>query len=166
MIDVVGIAWLAGLLEGEASFGYYKGCPTIQLQMTDEDVINRVAALTGARIKKPWRPKGKPTYKLVHQCGIRGMRAIEWMQTILVFMGERRRAKIVEIVAAWKTSTYKPRAPKGTPRPAAPCHPDRPLCAKNKCKQYYRADYHQRYRAAHPGKRALKAAAKKMELSA
>jgi hypothetical protein len=37
------IAWLAGLLEGEACFGSYNGCLSIQLQMIDEDIVLRVA---------------------------------------------------------------------------------------------------------------------------
>lgn len=141
-ISVRDIAWLAGLLEGEACFGCYKGCPTIDLQMTDVDIINRVVLLTGAKLKSPWKPKGKPTYKMVYSCGIRGAEAIGWMQTLYVFLGERRQAKIREILEQWKKSTYAPRAPKGTPRPAAPCHPERTLSAKGLCKQCYMVQYH------------------------
>lgn len=147
-ILVRDIAWLAGLLEGEACFGCYKGCPTIELQMTDEDVVSRVAALTGAKLKTPWKPNGKPTYKTVYSCGLRGSAAIGWMQTLYVFLGERRQAKIREILEQWKTSTYAPRAPKGTPRPSAPCHPERILSAKGLCKPCYMAKWHREHRAS------------------
>lgn len=62
--------WLAGLLEGEGSF--LKGPPSaprhpvVALQMTDEDVVSRVAAMFG---RKPgcWQSphaRWRPTYDL------------------------------------------------------------------------------------------------------
>jgi hypothetical protein len=42
------IAWLAGIIEGEGTFGR-KGHPAgqVRVQMTDEDVIDRLHSLTG-----------------------------------------------------------------------------------------------------------------------
>lgn len=77
-LNDVQIAWLAGLLEGEASFGIdarsslrYKNstcppAPTIQLSMVDEDVIAKVAKMLCKDYFCPNRKTvtGKQVYKI------------------------------------------------------------------------------------------------------
>jgi hypothetical protein len=73
--------WLAGLLEGEGSF--LKGPPSaprhpvLALQMTDEDVVARVAAMFGRKLGR-WQPREtrwKPTFMV----RITGAKAVAWM---------------------------------------------------------------------------------------
>jgi len=45
-IPPLEVAWLAGILEGEGSF-ISKGQARIQVAMTDQDIITRLAELTG-----------------------------------------------------------------------------------------------------------------------
>lgn len=42
--------WLSGLLEGEGSWFYCRGRPTLQLQMNDRDVVEHAALLTGGNV--------------------------------------------------------------------------------------------------------------------
>ncbi len=94
------IAWLAGLLEGEGSFN--KGIPSrpiqaaITLEMTDEDVIKKVAKLWDVKYCKPRvrNIKWKQTYKL----HVRGTRAMKWINEIYPYMGIRRQKKLDEII--------------------------------------------------------------------
>lgn len=52
MMTIAEIAWLGGLLEGEGCFisGSTSACPRIILQMSDKDVVDRVAAYLGCRV--------------------------------------------------------------------------------------------------------------------
>ena len=92
--------WLIGILEGEGCFGItparrYKNSvyryPKIALQMTDEDIVARVAKLLNTTYS--FGPRQKP-HKNIFHCSISGARAAEAMQTMREFMGKRRQAKI------------------------------------------------------------------------
>ena len=88
--------WLAGLLEGEGSFS--KGppsqpnTPSISCQMTDEDIIKRLASLVdiGYCECKPQKEHHKVSYKV----NLRGAKAVKLMMLISDLMGERRKLQI------------------------------------------------------------------------
>lgn len=143
-MKTIEIAWLAGLLEGEASFMLKKGNSIIQIQMTDRDVMERIAALLGTKVGDYARkPKGKASYLPVYWIAVHGTRAISWMMTLYSFMGERRRAKILEIINHWKASKRAPRASRGT-RLMAVCHPDKPRTANLLCRTCWMREYRKR----------------------
>lgn len=97
------IIWLAGLLEGEGCFfwrrlyKYKTSCQySIAIAMTDEDVIKRAAAIMGIKnVRKSPRPR---PHKDVFQIAIDGKGAIAIMKQVLPFMGQRRTARIEEIL--------------------------------------------------------------------
>lgn len=94
------IRWLAGLLEGEGSFGCYRqsnGCgkPVVRITlcMTDEDVVRQAARLMGSNVCGPYRrPKRRPMWQTV-ACS---QRARKLARRLLPYMGRRRSAKIKE----------------------------------------------------------------------
>lgn len=93
------LAWLAGLLEGEGCFSYRAGCtPTISVGMADRDVMDRVAVLMGGHVLTA--KKRQPHHKTLYIVNLNGTRAHRLMRTLQPFMGERRAAKIGEILAA------------------------------------------------------------------
>jgi hypothetical protein len=96
--------WLAGLLEGEGSF--LKGPPSaprypvLSLQMTDEDVVVRVATMFGRKASR-WQPRDQrwlPTY-LVR---VTGAKAVAWMAALRPLMGQRRQSQIDRAVASYE----------------------------------------------------------------
>lgn len=97
-LTVKDIAWLAGLLEGEAHFGYNKGGDHafIEIAMTDKDVIDRVAHMFGSKTRS------RPGVKLHHQPQWRTcvtcVKARAWMMTLFPLLGRRRRDKIKQIL--------------------------------------------------------------------
>lgn len=132
------LAWLGGLLEGEASFTDSRGSVAIQLQMTDEDTIARAAAILGVEVRKPWaRNDG---YKPVYSCYILGSRAVGWMMTLYQFFGARRQARIRQIIEKWRATNYAPRAPRGE-RYMATCHPDQPRKGNMLCGTCYMREW-------------------------
>jgi len=135
MITTPNIAWLAGLIEGEGSFLWAKS-PCISVQMTDRDIIARAAALLGAKVCGPYENGHKPTWAF----RVHGSRAVGWMLTLFTFMGERRRAKIAEVIARWREAPGHPKASRGQRLPAR-CHPERNRVSNGHCQQCYMRDY-------------------------
>ena len=98
MIKRDDIVWLSGLLEGEAWFGFNKGkYPRIGLEMTDEDIVTRVARIWKVSIRRR-----RNMYR-IQLCGIN---AIEWMMTLIPLLGKCRRNKVVKIIEFWKEHSY------------------------------------------------------------
>ena len=123
-IKTRNIIWLAGLLEGEGCFSLSRGkYPIINLVMTDEDIVVRVAALTKTRVyhrKNYWRIE------------VNGPYAIMWMMTLYTLLGKRRRSAIADVIKVWRE--HSTNLPIGL-HPA--CHPDRKLHALELCSPCY-----------------------------
>jgi hypothetical protein len=96
--------WLAGLLEGEGSF--LKGPPSaprhpvLALQMTDEDVVARVAAMFG---RKPscWQPR-QTRWQRTFVVRVTGAKAAAWMTALRALMGHRRQRQIDRALASYE----------------------------------------------------------------
>jgi hypothetical protein len=97
------IAWTAGLLEGEGSFGILTRSPAISLQMTDKDTVEKFAHLVSRPLCGPYKTKGKDIWKVQFYGG----HAVSWMMTIFVLMGSRRQQKIIECLNYWKAMPRK-----------------------------------------------------------
>lgn len=98
------VSWLAGLLEGEGSFGYTL-CrsravgPYIKVSITDRDVVERAAGLLGVGVHfEKLTRTGKPMWL----ARVAGPRARGWMMTLYAEMGRRRREKIRESLRQWR----------------------------------------------------------------
>lgn len=112
--------WVAGLLEGEGSFllattkqrGHTYFHPRIDLTMTDEDVVARASAVLGGTYRRVryadiLRADGynrKPCWK----CSIYSGNALKWMKRLMPLMGERRRAKIKDLIKKRNEIRNKP----------------------------------------------------------
>lgn len=113
MLTTKEIAWLAGLLEGEGCFelcrtkfrsGNPYNRPRITLASTDKDVVEHTAKLFGSVVSPPRRRPGR---KPIYNTKCLGDKAIGWMQTLFVLLGERRRRKIKDILVEWKAMPVK-----------------------------------------------------------
>ena len=98
------VAWLAGLLEGEASFGLTGGgsasYPVISIQMCDEDVIERVRTLLGAAAISR-REFDNENWNSTFQVKLVGSAAAQWMRTLRPLLGDRRRYAVDAALAAY-----------------------------------------------------------------
>lgn len=116
---LVDIAWVAGLLEGEGTFGVSNSnSPFFAIQMNDKDVLVKAQLIINAKLYGPYRHKrgdklDTPHYRLA----LYGIPAISWMMTVYVFMGERRQKKINSIVRWW---IARPALCKGKPKTIIP----------------------------------------------
>lgn len=108
VMDETEIAWLAGLLEGEGSFlkppPSDPGRPRISLEMTDQDVVERVAKMfeiSYIHTKRYANVKHKDGFRFL----LRGQRAVRLMEVLSPYMGTRRQAQINEVLNSY---TEKP----------------------------------------------------------
>jgi hypothetical protein len=97
--------WLVGLLEGEGSFckpspSMNKNCSYITIQMTDLDVMQKVAGLLGASCHNGSKPK-KSHWKPVYIVRLKGKRAVELMIQMRPYMSVRRQSQIDAAVSAY-----------------------------------------------------------------
>ena len=137
-MDIKDVLWLAGLLEGEGAFCLANGTITVQLGMTDEDVVKRAACLVGnPHIGKQY-DKRKPSYKPHFRWTLCGDKAKAVMVEILPYMGERRSKRIDELLALHET-----KAPYRQPITACP-HTNRPHYGRGMCHSCHALDWHHR----------------------
>ncbi len=87
--------WLAGLLEGEGSFVCYSS-PTIQLGMTDKDVVEKAANLMNTTMKT--YPAAKKHWKTRYHANLHGQDAIVLLSKLLPLMGNRRSDQIKTVL--------------------------------------------------------------------
>lgn len=143
----VEIAWLAGILEGEGYFASHRGSPYIKVDMTDRDIIARIAALAGMAVRGPRQPKGKPTYKPVWSCYISGHKAIGVMLTVYTHLGARRRAAVRGAVATWRSSPYPTRLSRERARAKGlDCGHEDGYYARGQCRSCYSKRYMRAWR--------------------
>lgn len=98
-------AWLAGLLEGEGSFGVNgrwtaHPYPAIALTMCDEDVVGRAAEIMAARAVH-YEASRRETWSPTYSIKISGHQASEWMRRLRPMMFGRRRRAIDGALAAY-----------------------------------------------------------------
>lgn len=132
------IAWLAGLLEGEGCFFTIKNgySPRVAIGMTDKDIIQRSAAMVGAKCYLAKRKNKPQHHKEQHWWMLSGHTAAAVMMTIYAFMGQRRRAKIKDVLARWKMRPLKQK-PRGTGIVTNCKHVDRGHYAHGLCRPCY-----------------------------
>lgn len=106
-MDIKNIYWLAGLLEGEGYFASRKSkdvyyCPVISIQMTDSDIIYRAKSIMGGTASVTSYIPSNEKYKVKYTYSIQGDLAIQWMMTLYPLLGDRRKAKVKEVILSWK----------------------------------------------------------------
>ena len=107
------LMWLVGLLEGEGCFCWRtktanNGWPVVCVSMTDLDVIERAAVLMGAKVYSHTKAS-RPGSKAIHRAEIYCSKAATLMEQVLPYMGQRRSARIRELLAR---TANRPRGPR------------------------------------------------------
>ncbi len=97
-ISLRDLYWTAGLIESKGCFYLNKNTPSIQLSLTDLDIVERVSRLWKTTLRGPQRRQGSK--KDVWVTAVYGSDAVGWMLTLFSMLGERRRAKIKEILSS------------------------------------------------------------------
>ena len=100
---------LDSLLEGEGSFmpgpPSYPNSPIIAVQMTDEDVVVRVAQAFGVTYVPSAIRSAK--WRRTYHARLPGESAVRLMQALPPWMGKRRQAQIDQAVASWHPQVRK-----------------------------------------------------------
>lgn len=97
------MAWLAGLLEGEGSFMVGPPSsprrPTLQMSMTDRDVVARAASIIGCNVMT-LRAR-EVHWQEAYGLRVRGAGAVNWMRALRPYLGERRTAQVDRALASY-----------------------------------------------------------------
>lgn len=99
MDDTHTFFWLAGLFEGEACFLYCKRrqTPIIELEMKDEHVVARVAAIFTLSYARRDRRLRNPKSQVTYRIRIAGRRAMHLMKRLQPYLSPRR-ARTIELI--------------------------------------------------------------------
>ena len=107
MLSENDLYWIAGLLEGEGSF--LKSPPSnpngisIQLEMTDKDIVEKASLI----LEVPFfMPKRRKNYKQSYRLRVGNARAADWMKRLKPLMGQRRQQQIEDALKDYNPITY------------------------------------------------------------
>jgi hypothetical protein len=104
---LLSLAWLAGLLEAEGTFlrptPSEPRLPIVACQMTDRDVIERVASAFGTTVTAIPR-RGR---RMIYGTKAKGSRAVRLMRDLAPAMGERRGSAITAALDSYSAPTRK-----------------------------------------------------------
>lgn len=107
----IDVAWAAGLFEGEGSIFVSRRKKTgyrqlvIAMSMTDQDVVERFAEITGGRVLQmpPYGLGKKDQYRVTFH----GPEAVRVLNAFHPWFGERRANKAKECIAEWENRPRK-----------------------------------------------------------
>jgi transposase len=106
MIRPAEIAWIAGLLEGEGTFGMSDRSICVKILMTDRDIIERAAALLRGHMYTRRAPKIDRPRRPAWVAQVKGPGAAGWMMTIYRLLGARRREQVRRAISKWREMRY------------------------------------------------------------
>ena len=86
--------WFIGILEGEGCFSKTPSSPLVNVHMTDQDTMKRVAMLMGTDLESQQPPGNR---KIAYTARIYGDLALSLMRKVKPYMSERRQARINEV---------------------------------------------------------------------
>ena len=128
--------WLAGLLEGEGTFSLNGTYPVVSVNMCDQDIVARAAALFASEPTRVWQRfdarEEARGWSSSYVTAVSGARAAELMRTLRPLMGSRRRAAIDRALEVYD--------PVRLVKPPATCvvaHCDRPHRSRGLCNTHY-----------------------------
>ena len=95
------VAWAAGLFEGEGTFTTDNRGTSVRacLHMTDQDVVERFAAIVGGKVLGPYGPYGHSAPRW--QWEAYGENALRLMDLFEPYLGQRRLARCAELRASF-----------------------------------------------------------------
>ena len=103
-------AWIAGIIEGEGSVGFSNGWPTLNIQMTDKDVMEKLSLYLESPLKGPltYSTKKRSSYKPTYQIALRKTEKLYYISNkIYDYMGERRKKSINLWREYWRNRNWK-----------------------------------------------------------
>ncbi len=99
----LGIAWAAGIFEGEGCITLHSGHPYILIDMTDKDVLDRFLEIFPiGTIRGPYTHKNKEHHKPRWRFDAFGTKALPIIEKIYPYLLSRRKQKVDEVLAQCK----------------------------------------------------------------
>jgi hypothetical protein len=97
------VLWLAGLLDGEGSFGApARHGMKIQLRMSDRDTVERAASFLGVGPASIRTEVRSARWKTMYRFDVCGPGAAGWMMMLYPFLSGRRQERVRAVLAYWR----------------------------------------------------------------
>lgn len=109
MLTSQNLNWIAGIVEGEGYIGWIENRPILAVDMTDQDIVERLASFWNTKVMVL---KTKEGFKQKYRVRVSGTRAASWIMTLYSLMGKRRQHKILTVLDQWKVIRKKGPKPK------------------------------------------------------
>ena len=93
-------------MEGEGYIGLVENRPILSVDMTDKDVLDKLALFWGTKVQTLPKPK-IPNYKQKYRVKLGDTRAASWLMTLYVLMGSRRQTRIRDVLSYWSIIKHK-----------------------------------------------------------
>lgn len=103
-VTVTQLAWAAGFLEGEGSFGNHGGTPRVSAAQVQKEPLDRLAAMFGGHMWLKENGSGFPNSKPLWTWTLNKQRSAEVMMTLFSFMSPKRKDEIEAALKAWKAA--------------------------------------------------------------
>jgi len=100
-VKLTDLHWVAGFLEGEASFSKCGGTITVQAAQVEKQPVDKLHELCGGRIN--YFERDNPKWKNYYRWAVYGEEAEIVMKAIHPIMSPRRQARIEELLAWYST---------------------------------------------------------------
>lgn len=105
-LTVPQLAWAAGFLEGEGSFGAHGGTPRVSAGQVQKEPLDRLAAMFGGHM---WIKHPKENVKIrsaqpIWIWSLNSRRSAAVMMTLYSFMSPVRKAQIESSIKTWKAA--------------------------------------------------------------
>lgn len=102
MTNITDLAWAAGFLEGEGSFGCHGGSTRVSAGQVQKEPLDRLSKLFGGKmwLKQPTGMSTKPIWIWY----LKSKRSAAVMMTLYSFMSPKRKTEIEGALDVWKNS--------------------------------------------------------------
>ena len=118
MITSQEINWIAGIVEGEGYIGWartsrFAGRPILVVDMTDKDILKKLAHYWNTKVVTLSMKASPSYYKQKYRVRLSGTRAASWIMTLYSLFGSRRQQRVLQILNQWKIIHKKGPKPSG-----------------------------------------------------
>lgn len=115
-ISTIEIAWAAGFLEGEGSFGSHNklGTPCVRAAQVQKEPLDRLARMFGGGLRLCRRNRKDPrnaNSKDIWSWYLYGQRAIEIGMTVFTLLSPKRQEQCAKMIGVWRALGNRPNAP-------------------------------------------------------
>lgn len=100
MIKTNELYWVAGIVEGEGTVGFYK-TPQVRVPQKDPEILYRLMQLLGGKVYGPYLRGQSPKVTTIYQWRLLGAEAVGLAMTLFPLLSKGRQRQILSVLRQW-----------------------------------------------------------------